>query len=295
LTICFLGYEPSESERAEGDATVATVNEFCQQYIFPDQIDAQGKLSPEVMQELGDLSVLGMTLDQSSGGAGVSHFNFGRVIETIGGRCSSTAAAVNQAHTVISALATFGNEEQKETWLPKLIAGEISASLAVTETLGGVCTDRLRTTVKAKDGQFVPELIIVLASTPDSDAADDATTAFLVTPDTQGLTIEDSPGEKLGNRGVTVGDQEILAAVRQSENFIYAAAMLGAGKSLLQRMVQRAKFRKQSGKPIGQFGLVQVKIATAAANLCALESAVYHVAAHLDLGEESIRISVADR
>ena len=45
-------YEPSESERAEGDATVATVNEFCQQYIFPDQIDAQGKLSPEVMQEL---------------------------------------------------------------------------------------------------------------------------------------------------------------------------------------------------------------------------------------------------
>ena len=315
-------YEPSESERAEGDATVATVNEFCQQYVFPDQIDAQGQLAPEVMQELGDLSVLGMTLDQSSGGAGVSHFNFGRVIETIGGRCSSTAAAVNQAHTVISALASFGNEEQKETWLPRLIAGEISASLAVTETLGGVCTDRLRTTAKAKDGQFVldgekrwvsnapvADLIVVLASTPDSDAADDATTAFLVTPDTQGLTIEDSPGEKLGNRGVTVGDlrfdgvaiendavlgnigdgQEILAAVRQSENFIYAAAMLGAGKSLLQRMVQRAKFRKQSGKPIGQFGLVQVKIASAAANLCALESAVYHVAAHLDIGEESIR------
>ena len=50
-------YEPSESERAEGDATVATVNEFCQQYVFPDQIDAQGQLAPEVMQELGDLSV----------------------------------------------------------------------------------------------------------------------------------------------------------------------------------------------------------------------------------------------
>ena len=314
-------YELSEAERAEGDVTVATVGDFCEQYIFPDQIDAQGQLAPEIMLELGDLSVLGMTLDQSSGGAGVSHFNFGRVIETIGGRCGSTAAAVNHAHTVISALAAFGSEEQKERWLPKLIAGEISAALAVTETLGGVCTDRLRTTAKVKDGQFVldgekrwvsnapvADLIVVLAATPDSDAVDDATTAFLVTPDADGLTVEDSPGEKLGNRGVAVGDlrldgvsiatdaivgnigdgQEILAAVRQSENFIYAAAMLGTAKVLLKRMVQRAKFRKQSGKPIGQFGLVQAKIASAAANICALESAVYHVAAHLDLGEESI-------
>lgn len=315
-------YDPSEAERAEGDATVATVKEFCHQYIFPDRIDLEGQLSPELMQELGDLSVLGMTLDQSSGGAGVSHFNFCRVIETIGARCSSTAAAINQAHAVINALSSLGSEEQKETWLPKLIAGEISASFAVTETLGGVCTDRLRTTAKVKDGQFVIDgekrwvsnapvagLILVLATTPDSDAADDATTAFLVTPDAQGLTIEKSPGEKLGNRGVTVGDlrfdgvsvapeavlgnigdgKKTLAAVRQSEYLIYAASMLGMGKNLLQRMVERAKFRKHSGKPIGQFGLVQQKIAAAAASMCALESAVYHVAAHLDLGEESVR------
>ncbi len=315
-------YEQSESERAEGDATVATINEFCHQYVFPDRIDAEGKLEPAVMQELGDLSVLGMTLDQSLGGAGVSHFNFCRVMETIGARCSSTAAAVNQANTVINALATFGSEEQKETWLPKLIDGEISASLAVTETLGGVCTDRLRTTAKAKDGRFIIEgekrwasnaptadLIVVLAATPDSDVADDAATAFLVTPDTPGLTVEDPSGEKLGNRGVTVGNlrfngvslppeavlgnigdgQAILSAARQSENVLYAAAMLGTGKLLLQRMVQRANFRKQSGKSIGQFGLVREKIATAATKLCALESAVYHVAAHLDIGEESIQ------
>jgi len=90
----------------------------------------------------------------------------------------------------------------------------------------------------------------------------------------------------LGN----IGDgQEILAAVRQSENFIYAASMLGVGKVLLKRMVERAKFRKLSGKPIGQFGLVQQKIAFAAANMYALESAVYHVAAHLDLDEQSIQ------
>ncbi len=315
-------YEQSESERAEGDATVATINEFCHQYIFPDRIDAEGQLDSAVMQELGDLSVLGMTLDQSLGGAGVSHFNFCRVMETIGARCSSTAAAVNQANAVIGALAAFGSEEQKETWLPKLIDGEILASLAVTETLGGVCTDRLRTTAKAKDGGFVldgekrwvtnapaAELIVVLATTPDSDAPDDAATAFLVTPDLTGLTVEASPGQKMGNRGVTVGDlrfegvpltpdamlgnigdgQDILAAVRESESVFYAASMLGAGKVLLQRMVERAKFRKQSGKPIGQFGLVQEKIASAAANLCALESAVYHVAAHLDIAEESIQ------
>lgn len=314
-------YEPAEAECAEGDATVATVKEFCLEHIFPEQVDAEGQLAPDVMQELGDLSVLGMTLDQSSGGAGVSHFNFCRVVETIGGRCSSTAAAVNQAHTVISALANFGSEQQKETWLPKLMAGDISAALAVTETLGGVSVDRLRTTAKVSDDGFVldgekrwvsnapvADLIVVLASTPDSDVADDASTAFLVTPDAPGLTTRDSPGEKLGNRGVAVGDlrfdgvsvatdavlgdigdgQEILAAVRQSENVIYAAAMLGAGRVLLQRMVERAKFRKQSGKPIGQFGLVQQKIAFAAANLFALESAVYHVAAHLDLDEESI-------
>ena len=189
-------YDPTESERDEGDATVATVNDFCRQYIFPDRIDAESLLAPDVIKGLGDLSLFGMTLDQSYGGAGVSHFNFCRVMEAIGGHCSSTAAAVNQAHTAIGALAAFGSDEQKETWLPKLMAGEISASLAVTETLGGVSTDRLRTTAKAKEGGFVLEgekrwvsnapiadLIIVLAATPDSDAADDATTAFLVTPD----------------------------------------------------------------------------------------------------------------
>jgi alkylation response protein AidB-like acyl-CoA dehydrogenase len=315
-------YEQSDSERAEGDATVATINKFCRTYVFPDQIDAQGQLEPSVLQELGDLSVLGMTLDQSFGGAGVTHFNFCRVMETIGARCGSTATAVSQATSVIGALATFGSDEQKETWLPKLIDGEISASLAVTETLGGVCTDRLRTTAKNKDGQFVidgekrwvsnaptADLIVVLAATPDNNVADDAATAFLVTPDLQGVTVEDSSGGKLGNRGVSVGNlrldgvsllpdavlgnigdgQAILAAARQSENVLYAAAMLGTGKSLLQRMVERAKFRKQSGKSIGQFGLVQEKIALAAANMFALESAVYHVAAHLDIGQESIQ------
>ncbi len=314
-------YEPTKSERQEGDATVDSIDAFCRQYIFPDRIDAESLLAPDVMQGLGDLSVLGMTLDQSSGGAGVSHFNFCRVIETIGGHCSSTAAAVNQAHTVIGALAAFGSDEQKAKWLPQLIAGEISACLAVTETLGGSSTDHPRTTAKSTDAGFVldgekrwisnapiADLIIVLSATPDAAVAEGATTAFLVTADSAGLTVEDSPGEKLGNRGVAVGDLrfenvsvtehavlgkigdglEILSTVQQSAHLIYASSMLGAGKVLLQRMVERAKFRKQSGKPIGQFELVQKKIASAAANLCALESAVYHTAAHLDLAEESI-------
>ncbi len=315
-------YEQAESERDEGAATVASISEFCRQFVFPNLIDKERLLAPDIIRALGDLSVLGMTLDQNCGGAGVCYFNFCRVMETLGGHCGSTAAAVNQMNnSAIGVLAAYGSDEQKNQWLPKLIAGETSVALAVTEPLGGVCPDRLRTTAKATEDGFkidgekrwvsnapVADLLIVLAATPDSAVADDATTAFLVMPTANGLTVEDSPGEKLGNRGVTVGDlhfdavkvsaddtlgkigqgNTILADVRQNEHLSYSASMLGAGKVLLQRLVERANFRKQAGKPIAEFPLVQRKIATAAANLFALECAVYHTAAHLDFAEESI-------
>ena len=155
----------------------------------------------------------------------------------------------------------------------------------------------------------IADLFIVLASTPESAVDDHAsTTAFLLTPELSGVTVTEVPADKLGMRGITVGGLQfddvsvsaqdvlgsvgdganIIAAIDQSSQIGYAASMLGAGKFLLQQMVTRARFRRQSGRLIRDFELVREKIASAAADLFALESAIEHVAAHVDLGEEPV-------
>ena len=155
----------------------------------------------------------------------------------------------------------------------------------------------------------IADLFIVLASTPENAVGDHAsTTAFLLTPELTGVTVTEETADKLGMRGITVGGlqfedvsvtaqevlgsvgdgTEIIAAINQSSQIGYAASMLGAGKFLLQQMISRARFRRQSGRLIRDFELVREKIASAAANLFALESAIEHVAAHVDLDEEPV-------
>ena len=155
----------------------------------------------------------------------------------------------------------------------------------------------------------IADLFIVLASTPENAVGDHAsTTAFLLTPELTGVTVTEETADKLGVRGITVGGLQfedvsvtaqdvlgsvgdgtkIIAAINQSCHIGYAASMLGAGKSLLQQMISRARFRRQSGRLIRDFELVREKIASAAADLFALEAAIEHVAAHVDLGEETV-------
>ena len=85
---------PSNAQAA-GDSMVAKTKSFCEQYIDPAQIDREANIRDGVIKGLGNIGVLGMTIGKEHGGAGMSHFNYCRVMEIIGGHCGSTAVFVN--------------------------------------------------------------------------------------------------------------------------------------------------------------------------------------------------------
>src|SRR5207302_3861548 len=101
---------------------------------------------------LSDLGVLGMTAPKEFGGRGFSQLGYCRIMERIGGHCSSTAVFVNAHHSIgIRALLLFGTEAQKGRWLPPLTRGEKLAAFALTETEAGSDAANVQTTATPSD------------------------------------------------------------------------------------------------------------------------------------------------
>ncbi len=122
------------------------MREFCQQHIDAARIDRDARIPDAVIHGLGDLGVLGMTIAQQYGGAGMSQQNYCRVMEVIGGHCGSTSVFVNAHHSIgIRALELFGTDEQKEKWMAPLMTGRKLAAFALTEPHAGSDAGNVRT------------------------------------------------------------------------------------------------------------------------------------------------------
>src|SRR5260221_558669 len=112
----------SASERAELDTVLPVLREFLDETLDPVAIDRGADIPREVIDGLGRLGVLGMTVPREFGGRGYSQMAYGRVLEEIGARCASTSVFVNAHHSIgIRALLLFGTPEQKRRWLPPLV------------------------------------------------------------------------------------------------------------------------------------------------------------------------------
>ncbi len=321
--------ELSEEARLRGDEMVERVKEFCRESIDPAEIDRESLIPDSVIKGLADLGVLGMTIAPKYGGAGFSQFNFCRVMEVIGGHCASTAVFVNAHHSIgLRALELFGTEEQKERWMPPLARGEKIAAFALTEPLAGSDAANVRTrAVPTDDGSGfkingekrwitnggIADVLTVMARTPDPSDPDGKITAFLVTPDMPGFKVIEKRMDKCGIRGTATGRLEFQDMFVPKENILgpigkglrvaltvldfgrttFGASCTGAAKFCLERMVYRANTRRQFGKTLGEFQLVQQKIAEAAADIYAMESATYQTAALIDSGAEDYMVETA--
>src|SRR5262245_7386793 len=112
-------------ERAEVERAVAEVRRFAEEHIDAAAIDRDADIPRSVIDGLGALGVLGMTAPKAQGGRGLSQMGYCKIMEVIGGHCSSTAVFVNAHHSIgIRALLLFGTEEQKRRWLPELVNGK---------------------------------------------------------------------------------------------------------------------------------------------------------------------------
>ncbi|MFN0054984.1 MAG: acyl-CoA dehydrogenase family protein [Planctomycetales bacterium] len=321
--------EPSAAERTAGDAAVAEAREFALRAIDPAAIDRQADIPPEVIRGLGRAGVLGATIPVEFGGRGLSQQNYCRVMEVIGGHCAATAVFVNAHHSIgLRALQLFGTAEQKQTWLRPLASGEKIAAFALTEPEAGSDAANVQTrAIPSGDGQgyiltgekryitngAIAQVLTVMARTPDPEVPDGKITAFLVTPDMPGFHVVEARMPKCGIRGTATARLEFRDMHVPRENILgtlgkglrlaltvldfgrttFGASCTGAATFCLEHAIRHAKTRRQFGRPLSDFGLVQKKIAEASAHIYAMQSATRHTAALIDSGAADYMLETA--
>ena len=315
--------------RERSDQWVAKVRQYCDSSIDPVQIDREAKIPDAVIKGLGDLGVLGMTVSTECGGQGLSQYEYCRVMEVIGGHCASTGVFVNAHHSIgLRALELFGTQEQKKKWMHPLASGEKIAAFALTEPEAGSDASNVQTmAVPDADGRGftltgekrwitnggIADVLTVMARTPDPTSPKGKITAFLVTPDMPGFQVLESRMEKCGIRGTATGRFKLDGVYVPRENILgpigkglrvaltvldfgrttFGACCTGTAKYCLEQMMARAKSRRQFGKSLSEFELVKGKIAEAAADIYAMESATYHTAALIDSGADDYMVETA--
>jgi alkylation response protein AidB-like acyl-CoA dehydrogenase len=214
-------------ERATVAQAVADVRRFAEEHIDAAAIDRNADIPPDVVAGLGRLGVLGMTGPKEYGGRGFSQLGYCKVMEVIGGHCSSTAVFVNAHQSIgIRALVLFGTEEQKRRWLPAMVTGENLGAFALTEAEAGSDAANVQTTATpSPDGQTyvlnghkryitnggIAQVLTVMARTPvpgspplsppSQGGGRGGVTAFLVTPDLPGFEVVEARMPKCGIRG----------------------------------------------------------------------------------------------
>lgn len=319
----------SEEQQKIGDAAVAEVRTYLEAHLDAAEIDRIADIPPEVIRGLGDLGVLGMTIAPELGGRGFSQQNYCRVLEVIGGHCAATGVFVNAHHSIgVRGLDMFGTEEQKQRWMRPMAAGEILAAFALTEPDAGSDASNVQTRATPdpeRDGYIlngekryitngaIAGVLTVMARTPDPHEPDGKVTAFLVTPDMPGFEIVEARMDKCGIRGTATARLAFHDMFVPSANILgekgkglrlaltvldfgrttFGACCTGAAKVCLKKATDYANSRQQFGKAIGEFELVKEKIAVAAADTFAMESAVYHTAALIDGDSEDYMLETA--
>ena len=319
-------FEQPENTVAAGDSMVAKTKSYCNEFVFPDRIDQHSLLAPGIIKGMGNIGVLGMTVEKEHGGHKMSTANFCRVMEIIGGHCGSTSAMVRlQSCLVLNLLQTYGTPEQQQEWIPAIAAGDKTGAVVITEELAGSDINNVHTTAEPKDSgkgykisggkRWIAnggnaDLLIVLARTPDDYGPAGKVSAFLVAADAKGITTETETESKLGLKGVSIGSFvfkkvsvsnsdllgkagegiEMIDSVAVLDRIAFAATAVGGLKFLLEAMVSHATTRTQFGQTIGHFNQVKQKIAKVAANLYGLESAVYHAAAEYDCDNQPLTL-----
>jgi acyl-CoA dehydrogenase family protein 9 len=317
-------------EQAETEQAVAEVRRYAAEHIDAAAIDRNAEIPTEVVAGLGRLGVLGMTAPPEYGGRGFSQLAYCRVMEVIGGHCSSTAVFVNAHHSIgIRALILFGTEEQKRRWLPPLVKGEQLAAFALTEPEAGSDASNVQTTATpTADGRAfvlngqkrwitnggIAQVLTVIARTPGSGPdKKKELTAFLVTPDMPGFEVVEKRMPKVGIRGTATGRLAFHDMVVPRENVLgqvgkglrialtvldfgrttFGASCTGAAKTCLAAACTHAKRRVQFEQPLAEFEMVKEKIAWMAACTFAMEATMAECAGFIDRGSEDYMLETA--
>ncbi len=292
---------------------------FADEQIAPQaaKVDAQDWFPRDLWPAMGALGLHGITVEEEWGGLGLGYLDHIMAVEEVS-RASASVGLSYGAHSnlCVNQIRRWGSDEQKAKYLPKLISGEHLGSLAMSEAGAGSDVVSMKLKADAVPGGFVlngtkfwitnatyADTLVVYAKTAP-EAASRGITAFLIEKDMPGFSIGQKI-DKMGMRGSPTaelvfndcfvpeenvmgplhGGVGVLMSGLDYERVVLAGISLGIMQACLDTVIPYVRERKQFGKPIGAFQLMQGKVADMYVALQSARAYTYAVARAADAGQ----------
>ena len=296
-----------------------TVASFAQNEIAPRaaEIDRTDTFPRDLLPKMGELGLLGITVEEELGGTGLGYLEHVVAMEEIS-RASASVGLSYGAHSnlCVNQIRRWANDAQKARYLPKLMSGEHLGSLAMSESGAGSDVVSMKLRADKKGDRYVlngtkmwitnapdADVLVVYAKT-EPEAGSKGITAFLIERDMKGFSVAQKL-DKLGMRGSETGELVFEDCEVPEENVMgplnggvrvlmsgldYERAVLSAGptgimQACMDVVVPYIHDRKQFGQSIGEFQLIQGKVADMYVQMNAAKAYVYAVAKACDRGE----------
>ncbi|WP_377810477.1 isovaleryl-CoA dehydrogenase [Azospirillum sp. A29] len=289
------------------------------------EIDRSNEFPNELWRKMGDLGILGVTVEEEYGGAGMGYLEHVVAMEEVS-RASASVGLSYGAHSnlCVNQIRKNGTEDQKRRYLPKLISGEHIGALAMSEPNAGSDVVSMKLRAEKKGDRYVlngtkmwitngpdADTLVIYAKT-DINAGPRGITAFLVEKGFKGFSVAQKL-DKLGMRGSNTGElvfedcevpeENILGGVGRGVNVLmsgldYERAVLSGGplgimQACMDVVIPYVHDRKQFGQSIGEFQLMQGKIADMYTIMNAAKAYVYAVCKACDRGETTRKDAAA--
>ena len=296
-----------------------TVASFAQNEIAPRaaEIDRTDTFPRDLLPKMGELGLLGITVEEEWGGTGLGYLEHVVAMEEIS-RASASVGLSYGAHSnlCVNQIRRWASDAQKARYLPKLMSGEHLGSLAMSESGAGSDVVSMKLRAEKKGDRYVlngtkmwitnapdADVLVVYAKT-EPEAGSKGITAFLIERDMKGFSVAQKL-DKLGMRGSETGELVFEDCEVPEENIMgplnggvrvlmsgldYERAVLSAGptgimQACMDVVIPYIHDRKQFGQSIGEFQLIQGKVADMYVQMNAAKAYVYAVAKSCDRGE----------
>ena len=312
--------DPSTLEQLQ-----TTVRRFVRERLVPleAQVAREDRIPAEVVQEMRELGLFGLTVPEAYGGLGLNTEEECKVVMELGWTSPAFRSVIGTNNGIGSqGLVMDGTAAQKDHWLPRMASGEVIGSFALTEPDAGSDAGSVRTRADRQDDGFIingrkryitnaphAQLFTVFARTDTNAPGSRGVSAFLVPADSKGLSLG-KPDKKMGQQGAHVCDvvfedvyvpadtllggeaalhKGFLTAMKTLDRgrLHISALAVGCAQRLIEEATRYAAERQQFGQAIGEFQLVQAMLADSATEAYAARTMVLDAARRRDEGTDN--------